>query len=81
MPHMCRFSNFFLKLSDVVWQSDYSFPSPNIFEKENCCLKIMNTELNVGEQMQHPKRQVLLINSVLIKDEQLMELKHNCALV
>lgn len=70
-----------LKLSDVEEQSNDSFPSPNIFEKENCGLKIMNTELNVAEQMQYPKRQVLLINSVLIKDEQLMKLKHNCALV
>lgn len=39
----------------------------------------MNTKLNGTEQMQCPKRQVLLINSVLIKDEQLMKLKHNCA--
>lgn len=62
-------------------QSNYSFPSPNIFEKENCCLKIMNTELSVAEQMRCPKRQVLLINSVLIKDEQLMQPKHNYALV
>lgn len=53
----CLFSTFcILKLSDVVQKSNYSFPSPNIFENENCYIKIMNTKLKGAEQMQCPKR-------------------------
>lgn len=45
--HMPIF-NFTLKLSDVVQKSNYSFP--NIFENENCYIKIINTKLKGAEQ-------------------------------
>lgn len=63
-----------LKFSNVEYRSNYSFPSANIFEKENCCSKIINTKVNATEELWDSGRQVSLINSVLIEDEQLMKL-------